>query len=111
MTTITRTELKEKLPWLISMIQKNHVMEDNIERELFRNNKPVKGLCHQRGYFCIAGEFYIQYLMDHVIVDPKRRLIGRAVQEVIFYDNYQEYESARVKQLSSSRDQTGLNYN
>lgn len=106
-----RQELKKEFPKLIELIQKNHVMEDNIERELFITNEPVKGLCHTRGYFVIMGNFFIQYEMDHIIVDPKLNLIGRSLREVIFYDSYQEYESARLNAMSGSKDQTGLNFN
>lgn len=111
MITIGREELKKEYPKLIELIQQNHVMESNIERELFVNNRPVKGLCHTRGYFVIMDQFFIQYEMDHIIVDPKLNLIGRSLREVIFYDDYQEYEAARVKAMSKSNDQTGLNFN
>jgi len=86
-------------------------MESNIERELYIDNKPVVGLCHTRGYFQIMGEFFIQYTMEHIITDVDLTLIGRRLTEVIFYDNYQEYETARVTQMSKSKDQTGLNFN
>ncbi len=111
MTTFNREQLKSELPHLIALIQQKHVMESNIERELFIDNKPVKGLCHTRGYFVIMGEYFIQYEMDHIIVDPDKSLIGRSLREVIFYDDYQEYESARVKAMSKSKDQTGINLN
>jgi hypothetical protein len=111
MITFKREELKKEFPKLIALIQKNHVMEPNIERELFINNKPVKGLCHTRGYFVIMDKFFIQYEMEHIIVDPNLNLIGRSLRKVIFYDDYQEYESARVKRMSKSKDQTGLTFN
>ncbi len=110
---IGREELKKEWPELIAYIQKNHVMEPVIEKELFHNPKfkPQKGLCHTRGYFIIFGEYFVQYEMDHIIVDPKLSLIGRSLREVIFYDTFQEYESARVNTMSKSKDQTGLNLN
>jgi hypothetical protein len=111
MTVIGREELKLAHKGLIALIQMKHVMEDNIERELFIENKPVKGLCHTRGYFVIMDEFFIQYEMDHIIVDPNLMLIGRSLREVIFYDDFQEYEAARVKAMSKSKDQTGINFN
>ena len=115
MVKFNREQLKKELPFLIKLIQQNHVMEDNIERELFHNRKfkPQKGLCHQRGYFQIidGGVYYLQYVMDHIITDPDLMLIGRTVQEVIFYESYQEYESERVKAMSKTADQTGLNHN
>src|SRR5688572_28984754 len=107
MLTINREELKAEFPKLIELIQKHHVMEDKIERELFINNKPVKGLCHTRGYFMVMDEYFIQYEMDHIIVDPNINLIGRSLREVIVYEDYQEYESARLKAMTGTKDQTG----
>lgn len=113
MIKVGREELKAKWAFLIEFIQKNHVMEPNIERELFHNPKfkPQKGLCHTRGYFIIFNDYFVQYEMDHIIVDPNLSLIGRSLREVIFYDTFQEYESARVKAMSKSKDQTGINFN
>jgi hypothetical protein len=108
---VVRQELKTHFKELIDFIQKNHVMEPVIEKELFENHVPVKGLCHTRGYFVMFGSYHIQYAMAHVIMDVDLRLIGRAVEEVIFYDNYTEYEAARVKAMSAAKDQTGLNHN
>lgn len=68
-TVIKRKELKRDWPQLIAFIQSKHVMGPEIEKELFIDNKPVRGLCHQRGYFILFGEFYVQYTMDHIITD------------------------------------------
>jgi hypothetical protein len=113
MITIGREELKEDFPDLIADIQKKHVMEPNIYDELFVRNKPVKGLCHQRGYFVIVGDMFIQYVMDHIIVNPDLQLIGRSLQQVIVYDDYQEYERERLLKFNSVKpqDQTGINFN
>lgn len=111
MVIFNREQLKKEFPQLIDLIQKNHVMEPNIYQELFINNTPEKNLCHERGYFVIMGEFFIQYAMEHIIQDVELTLIGRRLTEVIFYDNFQEYECERFKQMSKSKDQTGLNFN
>lgn len=111
--TIDRAELKTHYKELIDYIQKRHVMEPVIEQELFVHNEPVPNLCHTRGYFVMFGEYHIQYLMDHVIMDVDLRLIGRSVEQVIFYDTYAEYEAARVRAMSGVKpsEQTGLNLN
>lgn len=111
MIQIDREELKSKFPDLIAGIQKKHIMEDNIYQELFVDNKPVVGLCHERGYFVIMGDHFIQYYMEHIITDVDLNMIGRRLTAVIIYDNYQEYESDRVKTMSKSTNQTGLNFN
>jgi hypothetical protein len=111
MIKVSRDELKANWKLLIDFIQKNHVMEPCVEEELFINNKPVIDLCHTRGYFIMFGEWYVQYSMAHVIMDVQLRLIGRAVEEVIFYDTYAEYESARVRAMSGTKNQTGIHLN
>lgn len=111
MITLSREELKRDFPSLITGIQKNHVMEDNIFQELFVSHKPVVGLCHERGYFVIIGDMFIQYTMEHIITDVQLQLIGRRLTSVIIYDNYQEYETDRVRTMSAAKDQTGLNLN
>lgn len=111
MITLDREELKQQYPALIIGIQKLHVMEGSIYEELFINHTPVVGLCHERGYFVIMGSMFIQYAMEHIITDVDLSLIGRRLKEVIVYDNYQEYESARVRAMSASKDQTGLSLN
>ena len=113
MTTINREVLKERFQDLIAVIQSMHVMGPEIEKELFVKHKPVVGLCHTRAYFIIAGAVYMQYTMDHIIVDVESKQLGRSVQEVIFYDNYIEYEHARIKAMSGvkAEDQTGLHLN
>jgi len=111
MIKFNRKQLKNEFPELIALIQKNHIMEDNIERELYIDNKPVVGLCHTRGYFVIFDGYYIQYTMDHIITNVELKLIGRSVQDVTFYDNYIEYETDRTKAMSATKDQTGINLN
>ena len=111
MTIFEREFLKNDWPDLIELIQKNHVIEPNIQKELFEANVPVKGLTHTRGYFVIMGDIFIQYEMAHIVVNPELSLIGRTLDKVIVYDNFQEYESARVRAMSSVKDQTGMNFN
>jgi hypothetical protein len=108
---LDREELKSHYHDLITGIQMHHVTEDNIYQELFVDNTPVVGLCHERGYFVIMSDMFIHYSMEHIITDVDLSLIGRRLKEIIVYDNYQEYESDRVKRMSKSKDQTGLNFN
>jgi hypothetical protein len=111
MLIVRREDLKRDFPKLITMIQENHEMGEEIFRELFVRNKPVKGLCTQRGYFVMFGPYYFQYFMDHLIMDAATMEIGRSIQKIIFYDDFVEYESERVKTLSTGRDAKGLNLN
>jgi hypothetical protein len=88
-------------------------MGPEIEKELFIDRTPVRGLCHTRGYLIIWKEFFLRYEMDHIIVNPETAEIGRRINEVTLYESYQEYEAARVLAMSSvsPNEQTGLNFN
>lgn len=118
MWTIEREELKAKYPRLIADIQRQHVMHPDVTVELIEKHKPVKGLTHTRSYFGIGTvgdiDVYYQYDMEYIITDPKRLPeIGRAIRCVTFYDTFQEYEVARITQLSAVNpdQQQGLNLN
>lgn len=111
MTTIERDQLKTDWKFLTDHIQKIHKDDPDVEIELFKRHKPVKGLCNQRRYFVIMGEYFLSYDMDVIVVEPELSLVGRSLQMVNLYDSFQEYESARVLQMSNSKHQTGLNLN
>ena len=114
MEKIKRKELKKHWGFLIDYIQKNHVDDPDVAQELFVRHKPVRGLCNQRGYFLIMdNQYFIQYVMDVIITEPELGLCGRAIQEVILYDDFIEYqgEFQRSLQSVSPQKQTGLNLN
>jgi len=113
MEKFEREELKRDHPHWIERIQQMHKMGPEIEQELFVNNKPVKNLGHSRVYFTILGdnEFFISYEMDHIIVDVRKRLLARRLLSITLYESFQEFEGARVREMSNVKDQTGLNYN
>lgn len=116
MDVIDRDELRDEYPDIVKGIQSRHTMHPDVPIELFKRHKPVKGLAHTRAYFIImatAGkdDIYLQYHMRYQIVDPKISLIGRAVDKVIIYESYQEYEADRVRSLSKGKHSEGLNFN
>jgi len=116
MDVIDRDELRDEYPDIVKGIQTRHNMHPDVPIELFKRHKPVKGLAHTRCYFIIIStkgkdDMYLQYWMRYQIVNPDAQLIGRAVDKVIIYDTYQEYEADRVRELSKGRNQEGLNFN
>ena len=116
MDVIDRDELRDEYPDIVKGIQKIHVMNPDVPIELFKRHKPVKGLAHTRAYFVIMSatgkdDIYLQYYMRYQIVSPKAHLIGRAVDKVIIYESYQEYEADRVRSLSKGKHSEGLNFN
>ena len=111
MEKFDREELKRDHPHWIEAIQGRHVMGPEIEQELFVNNTPVKNLGHSRVYFVIIHDVYLSYEMDHIIVDVRKRLLARRLLSITLYESFQEFEGARVREMSNVKDQTGLNYN
>jgi hypothetical protein len=115
MERFDREELKKDHPYWIKRIQEDHIMGPEIEQELFVNNTPVKNLGHSRVYFVILAtrgldDMYMSYEMDHIIVDVKDRILARRLLSVTLYDSFQEFEGARVREMSQVKDQTGLNF-
>lgn len=111
-TTVKRLELKHLFPELIKLIQDKHIMGPEVEQELFVNHKPVQHLTTSIKCWAMFGTFYINYVMDHVIMDVETKAIGRAVAEVTFYDSFIEYEADRQLWLGSDISKsTGLNLN
>jgi hypothetical protein len=116
MEIIERDELRDEYPDIVKGIQSRHEMHPDVPIELFKRHKPVKGLAHTRSYFIILSstgrpDSYIQYYMRYQVVDPKLNLIGRAVDKVIIYETYQEFEADRVRLLSNSKNSEGINLN
>lgn len=111
MIVIERQELKDQFPNMIKIIQMNHKMGEDIFEELYVKNTPVVGLTTTARYFAQFDGYWIEYTMSHQIRDVDAQLIGRAVEQVIIYEDYVEYESNRVKKLSGDKRSKGLNLN
>lgn len=100
--TLSRKELKKEFPSLIEYIQRHHQDHPDVIAELFERHKPVKDLCNTRGYFIqskLPGFEFMHYTMAVVIMSMEPLTLGRAVEEIVIYDNYIEYETHRTKAL------------
>ena len=104
MIILTRQEVHTHFPFLVMAIQNHHNMKD-IAEELFVKNKPSRGLSHTRNYFLeILDEgIYLQYVMQHIVVEPRLYLIARTLQEVVLYSCKDEWEAARVVDQSNAK--------
>ena len=103
MIKLTPDELYTFFPMLVFKIQQNHNMKP-IAKELFVHNKPVVGLSHTRNYFLeINDDIYLQYTMQHVIVEPQLHIVARTLLEVILYADQQEFELARIADQAEVR--------
>jgi len=106
MIKLTKQELNLFFPSLVIEIQNHHNME-NIAEELFVKNTPTRGLCQRCNYFVNIGkgDIYLQYTMDHVIVEPRLYLIARTLHEVILYNSKEEFELARILDKAQTEKQ------
>jgi hypothetical protein len=118
MRTLNREQLTAELPEIINVIRRGHKPDlAEIMKELFINNKPVKGLTHTRGFFVIIPlsklTLYVYYEVAHTlrVETDLFSAVALSVESVTLYDNYIEYEADRVKKLSAGKDQQGLNLN
>jgi len=103
-TVFNREQLKTEFPQIIAFIQKTHVMEDWVYKELYENPKytPQRGLSTTQGSFVVAFEkFYIHYLMEHIIENVELHLIGRSVREVTIFDTKMEYDLELQRALAN----------
>jgi len=106
MIKLTKQELNAFFPSLVIQIQKHHNQQD-VAEELFVKNTPTRGLCLRHNYFVNIGQgdIYLQYVMDHVIVEPRLYLIARTLHEVILYSGKEEFELARILDKAQTEKQ------
>jgi hypothetical protein len=104
MIKLTNLELHAFFPGLVNKIQDNHNVQP-IAEELFVKRKPVRGLCQIRNYFLeIEDDIFLQYTMEHVVVEPSLFLIARTLREVILYSDKDEFELARIADIATNGD-------
>lgn len=110
---VNRDQLKGSWAFLTKFIQSKHENpKDLLEEYLKVSNPIVKGLTHTRRFFALepSMNLYLQYEMEHIVMDPELQTIGRSLRWVIIYDEYSEYEAERVKTLVGPGAE-GVNFN
>jgi hypothetical protein len=112
MIRLSKEELHAFFPGLVMEIQKHHNMED-IAEELFIRNCPTRGLSHTRNYFLeiLNDGIYLQYVMEHIIVEPRLYLVARSLREVILYEGKKEWDVARVVDQSNAKAKQNFELN
>lgn len=103
MIKLNREELHTFFPGLVKKIQEHHDMED-IGNELFVKRKAERGLCQIRNYFLeIDDDLFLQYVMEHIVIEPQLFLVARTLREVILYDGKKEFQLARLVDEASAK--------
>lgn len=96
---------------IIQSIRENHNIPDDTQRLLF-NNRHIKNFCEQRRHFAIIDNgvksLFIHYDMDTWYQD-NRFLVK--INKIGLYNDFIEYESARIQTLQSSSRADGHRLN
>lgn len=88
---------------LFESVKRNHKVADHTERVLIKN-KHVKDFCEQaRHFLVIAGvpEMYIHYDVASWFKAPMGVVVK--IESIGVYDDFMEYETARMRGLHSGR--------
>ena len=112
MIKLTKEELDAFFPQLVNQIQSHHNMKD-IAEDLFIKNTPTRGLCIRSNYFAAIGhdDIYLQYVMDHVIIEPRFYLVARTLIEVTLYTCKEEFELARTIDKANGKTKQNFELN
>ena len=93
------------------LIVSNHKVADHTERVLIEN-KHVKDFCEQARHFVILPgrePLFIHYDVSSWFKEPMG--VQVVVDSIGFYDDFMEYESARMKQLHGAKKKDIPNIN
>lgn len=112
MTEIDRETLKNDPVFreLFETIKRNHKVANHTKKNLFKN-KHIKDFCEQaRHYVMISGKnpIYLHYDISSWY-SPKGAQVR--IEGVGVYDDFIEYEAARIRGLHSTMDADGANLN
>lgn len=96
---------------IYQLVKENHQVASHTKKNLYEN-RHIKDFCEEaRHYIMIPGRdqtFYIHYDVASWY-HPKGAQIK--IEKIVFYDDFIEYEAARIKGLHSTKDSDGANLN
>lgn len=115
MIEITRAEFKEDPVFnaVFEVIKRNHVVPEHTKTVLVKNGN-VKDFCVEARHFAILGDkpsdsYYIHYDVSNWYNSDSE--VQVRFEKIAFYNNFQQYESARLRALHSSIHVDGVNLN
>lgn len=113
MIEFSRKEIKNepRLKPLYDLLKKRHRVANHTKKILLRN-KDIKDFCEESRHFAMLpldDPIYMHYDVANWYQKPDK--VAIRIEAIAVYDNFAEYESARVKQLhnASDADIPGLN--
>lgn len=116
MIELTREELKanpEGLGLLLEVVKKNHVIASHTKKTLLEH-KNIKNFCEKARHFMIIQpnpreQLYIHYDIASWFIEPAD--VAVTIESITVYEDFKEYESARITQLHAAKDADGANLN
>ena len=112
MITVEREVLKEdpRMKLLFDLIKNKHQVAEHTQRTLFKNRK-IKDFCEEARHFVeLAGHKSLYLHYDVTSWYKKKRSVMIRIERIGIYDNFQEYQSARLTQLYATPD-SSINLN
>ena len=99
------------LSQLHQVILRSHKVADHTYKCLIEN-RHIKDFCEESRHFVLLPgnpDLYIHYDIACWFKEPNG--IQMKVESIAVYDDFVEYESSRIKQLSENKESEGLNLN
>ena len=96
---------------LKNIILKNHKVADHTVKTLYKNRK-IKDYCEEARHFVMfpgKPALFVYYDVSSWYKHPGQALVK--IESIGVYDDYLEYESARMKGLHSGNPASGNNLN
>jgi hypothetical protein len=112
MTTIEREFLVRdaRLKLLFDLIKSKHQVAEHTQRTLLKNRK-IKDFCEEARHFIeMAGDKSLYLHYDVSSWYKKKRSVMIRIERIGIYEDFQEYQSARLKQLHATPD-SSINLN
>ena len=96
---------------LYDVIKRSHKVADHTQRVLFKN-RHVKDFCEEARHFVILpgiNDIYVHYDVSSLWKDPAG--VQVRIESIGVYDDFLEYETARLRGLHSSKQSDIPNIN
>ena len=90
-------------------LKENHKVAEHTKKVLL-DNKNIKDFCEEsRHFIMVEGPFYIHYDISSWFKEPYG--VSVRIDTIAFYDNFMEYEKARITQLHKAEKKDIPNIN
>ena len=115
MITFSRAELKNDstLKGIFDLVKSNHKVANHTQEILYKN-RHVKDFCEEATHFVMLAKskggdsIYFHYDVSSWYKEGQARV---RIESITVYENFNEYESERLRRLHSTIHQDGISLN